>query len=235
MNSALPSLLIISQTYAIEEHAKKLSALEKHFRVLCVTVLHEDSGLPPHPEPGNDYPRLRLPVIGKVAWNRYIFRGLWQVLRGQRWDFVLVEAEPWLPLKWQALVLSRLSGNVGLYGEFTWENVRRSGLKGVILECVYRLSACCLDFWIAGNVAAGKILEESGMERSKILVCTQVGVDVENTPPSTEAARKSLRQRHKINEDAFVVGFAGRLVKEKGIRDLVAAVRLLRNQGCLKR
>ena len=237
MSKPLPSLLIISQTYAIEEHAKKLSALEKHFRVLCVTVLHEDSGLPPRQEAGGQtsdpYPRLRLPAIGKVAWNRYVFSGLWQVLRSQRWDFVLAEAEPWLPLKWQALLFSRLSGNVGLYGEFTWENVRRRGLKGAILEWVYKFSACWLDFWIAGNKAAGKILEEAGMERSKILICAQVGVDVEHAPPRREADRKSLRQKHAIPAEAFVVGFAGRLVKEKGIRDLVAAVRLLRAEGGL--
>lgn len=239
MSDRLPSLLIISHTYAIDEHAKKLLALEKHFQVLCITVSHEDSGLPPRGDADaggiDPYPRLRLPIVGRLSWNRFIYRGLWGVLRRQRWDFVLVEAEPWLPVKWQALLLSRLSGNVGLLGEFTWENIRRPGLKGWVLEWVYWLTARSLDFWIAGNVAAGKILEESGMKKSKILVCTQVGVDVAHAPPRNAETRRKLRLRHHIPEDAFVVGFAGRLVKEKGIRDLVAASRLLRAEGGLKR
>ncbi len=239
MNDIRPSLLIISHTYAIDEHAKKLAALNAHFEVLCVTVTHEDSGLPPRHEDAStsqapDF-RLRLPILGKVSWNRFIYRGLWAVFRQRHWDYVLVEAEPWLPVKWQSFLLARLSGNVGRYGEFTWENLRRPGLKGWILEPVYRLSACWLDFWIAGNVAAGQILRESGMEASRVLVCTQVGVDVDHAPVRSEETRRALCLKHGIPPEAFVAGFAGRLVKEKGIRDLVAAVRQLRAEGGMSR
>lgn len=235
MTAVRPSLLIISHTYAIDEHAKKLAALNAHFDVHCVTVSHEDSGLPPRspasqPAESPDL-RERLPILGRVSWNRFIYRGLWAVLRRRHWDYVLVEAEPWMPVKWQALFLSRLSRNVGRYGEFTWENIRRPGLKGVVLQPVYWLSARWLDFWIAGNQAAGKILCESGMGQSRVLVCTQVGVDVDHAPPCSETERRQLRRAHDIPVDAFVAGFAGRLVKEKGIFDLVAAARHLREQG----
>ncbi len=239
MTAVRPSLLIISHTYAIDEHAKKLAALNAHFDVHCITVSHEDSGLPPRkPAPqaaGSPDFRERLPILGKVSWNRFIYRGLRAVLRRRHWDYVLVEAEPWMPVKWQALLLSRLSGKVGRYGEFTWENIRRPGLKGLILEPVYWLSARWLDFWIAGNKAAGQILCESGMEQSRVLVCTQVGVDVDHAPPRSEEKRRQLRLAHDIPADAFVAGFAGRLVKEKGIFDLVAAVRRLHEQGGVTR
>ncbi len=224
-----PSLLIVSHTYAIEPHALKLTALAAHFDVTCVTVSREDAGLPPVPES-----RLRerlagvrsvLPVLGSVP-RRYVFRGLNRVIRSRVWDFLLVESEPWQPVKWQALVLAKLAGRecVRCVGEFTWENILRPGLKGWLLAGVYRFTAQVLDFWVAGNEAAGAILRGYGMPAERILVCTQVGVEIPAEQPGPEE-RRTLRRVAGLPEDALVAGFAGRLVPEKGIECLYQAVR----------
>lgn len=225
-----PSLLVVSHTYAIEPHALKLAALKEFFEVTCVTVSRADSGLPPAPETGLKDRlvdlRLELPVWGGVP-TRYWFRGLNKVIRSRVWDFMLVEAEPWQPLKWQALVLAKLAGRecVRCYGEFTWENILRPGLKGWVFAWAYRLTARVLDFWVAGNQTAGAILRDFGMPSERVLVCTQVGVKL----PAVEkggADRNKLKAAAGLTEGAFVAGFAGRLVLEKGIEDLYQAVRM---------
>jgi glycosyltransferase involved in cell wall biosynthesis len=231
----LPSLLIVSHTYAIEPHALKLEALKAHFEVTCVTVSRADSGLPPLPKTELQKRlvglRLELPVWGRVP-TRYGFRGLNTVIRSRVWDFMMVEAEPWQPLKWQALMLAKLAGRecVRCYGEFTWENVLRPGMKGWVLSWVYQFSASVLDFWVAGNDAAGSILRGYGMPPERVLVCTQVGVGLPMAEAGSEE-RKNLKALAELTEGALVAGFAGRLVPEKGIEDLYQAVREVNADG----
>jgi glycosyltransferase involved in cell wall biosynthesis len=95
----------------------------------------------------------------------------------------------------------------------------------MILEWVYRFSARALDFWIAGNARAGEILCGYGMPSERVLVCTQVGVEIPKPFDGVREIRsKELRTREGIPEGAFVAGFAGRLVPEKGIEDLFEAL-----------
>lgn len=221
------SLLVVSHTYVINPHALKLVALEKHFDVTCVTVSRHDAGFDDVAQVDQRVAAIRteLPVLGSVTKQRFVFRGLNELIRSREWDFLLVESEPWQPVKWQAILLAKLAGSVRFYGEFTWENVIRPGVKGMILERVYQFSARALDFWIAGNKRAGEILQHYGMPSDRILVCTQVGVEI---PISGEEERtfraRELRAREDIPDSAFVAGFAGRLVPEKGIEDLYEAL-----------
>lgn len=221
------SLLVVAHTYAVNPHALKLLALTRFFDVTCVTVSREDAGLGAGGVLDSSVEELKLvlPVAGSVTKQRFVFRGLNEVIRSRQWDFLLVESEPWQPVKWQALVLAKLAGCVGCYGEFTWENVLRPGLKGLILDWVYRMSARVLDFWFAGNERAGQILMDFGMPEQRVLVCTQVGVEIpEQLIGEREERSKRLREGEGIPEGALVVGFAGRLVPEKGIGDLYEAV-----------
>ena len=236
---SLPALLIVSHTYAIEPHALKLEALAKHFEVLCVTVSREDAGLPPVAGSGVaqrvEGLRKVLPVVGRVP-TRYGLRGLNAVIRSRVWDYVLVEAEPWQPVKWQVLVLAKLAGRecVRQCGEFTWENVARPGWKGWVLGGVYRFTARVLDFWVAGNRAAGRMVCEHGMPEDRVLVCTQVGVEIPANEV-TEEEKAAVRKRAGVGEGkaGVVAGFAGRLVPEKGIEDLFQAVREV-NESAVK-
>ena len=224
---AKKSLLLVSHTYAVNPHALKIVALAKHFDITCVTVSRQDAGFDEVKEVDQRLAvfRTELPVLGSVTKQRFVFRGLNALIRSRQWDYLLVESEPWQPVKWQALILAKLAGSVRCYGEFTWENVRRSGLKGMILDLVYQFSARALDFWIAGNGRAGEILRSYGMPRDRVLVCTQVGVEIPKPRDEPlEKRAKGLRSREGIPEGVFVAGFAGRLVPEKGIEDLFAAI-----------
>jgi glycosyltransferase involved in cell wall biosynthesis len=221
------SLLVVSHTYAVNPHALKLVALGEHFDVTCVTVSRQDAGFEEVGEVDHRLAAFRteLPVLGSVTKQRFVFRGLNELIRSRQWDYLLVESEPWQPVKWQALILAKLAGTVKCYGEFTWENMIRAGLKGMILEWVYRFSARAIDFWIAGNRRAGEILCGYGMPSERVLVCTQVGVEIPKLLDGDRETRaKELRTREGIPDGAFVAGFAGRLVPEKGIEDLFEAL-----------
>lgn len=236
MNASLPSLLLVAHTYAVAEHAKKLPELARHFNLTCATVmtgslkgLYGLEGDRFGGEKASDaYECHRLDVIGSVASvTRFFMRGLGSILRSRRWDYVLVENEPWSFLKWQALLQARRSGQVRCFGEFTWENVLRPGLKGLLLKKCYQLTARWSDFWICGNMAASRIVYEAGMTEDRVLVCPQVGVDPKHCQPVDAARRAQLRREAGLPDRAFIIGFAGRLVEEKGVLDVVRAVESL--------
>jgi glycosyltransferase involved in cell wall biosynthesis len=59
------------------------------------------------------------------------------------------------------------------------------------------------------------------------------GVDAQGTfSPQTYGlpVRNKIRQRYQIPSDAYVLGFVGRIVKDKGLHELACAWRSLRNQ-----
>jgi len=230
--SAKPTLLLIAHTYTIGEHAKKLPSLARHFEVTCATVRGENfgqygiEGSRFVTERADDvYTHVELPTLGSIhSVTGFIMVGLGRLINSRPWDFVLVENEPWGFLKWQTLFACRMSGKVKRYGEFTWENVLRPGLKGIILSAVYRLTARWADFAVGGNIAAGRILEDYGMPADRVLVCPQVGVDEVSHFAPDAAQKKALRTSLGLPADAFVVGFAGRLTPEKGVADVLQAI-----------
>jgi len=228
-----PSLLLISHTYVVKEHAKKLPELARHFDLTCVTIRPEDLGtlygLEGEHFGGDgvqgDFRLVALPAWGSVASvTRFFLRGLTSIIWSRTWDYVLVENEPWSFLKWQTLLACRLAGHVRHCGEFTWENVRRPGLKGAVLSLFYRATAGWSDFVIAGNRAAAEIVRRYGVAADRVKVCPQVGVDADSHRAPVASVKAALRTKWSLPAEGFVVGFAGRFVAEKGVSDLVGAV-----------
>jgi glycosyltransferase involved in cell wall biosynthesis len=235
MSVAKPSLLVVSHTYVVLEHHKKLIALAAHFEVTCLTFSSSQfssfyglKGSAFGGEASNAYQHIELPMHGKMT-TKYVLRGLGNWVRRRHWDVILVENEPWSLVKWQTLFWARLS-RARCYGEFTWENVLRTGLRGVILDVVYRLSARWADFFICGNMAAGKIMRDYGMEAERVLVSPQLGVDLTNHCYASESQRLALRAERVLPTEGIIVGFAGRIVAEKGVPELVAAVEALQSE-----
>lgn len=227
-----PSLLIIAHTYAVPEHAKKLPELARHFELTCATVQPRYLGavygtdIPPRDPAQLSWTHLELPAHGRVPFTTTAFLGgLSKIIRSRAWDYVLVENEPWSFVKWQTLLACRLPGSrVRYYGEFTWENVLRPGLKGCILSLVYRLTACWADFWVCGNQAAARIVQHYGTAKSRTIICPQIGVDTASFHPVDKEQQSRLRTRFGLCPTHFIIGFAGRFVQEKGVLDLIQAV-----------
>ncbi len=229
-----PTLLIICHTYAVPEHAKKVTELARHFTLTCATVRPQDLGpvygsmVTSRDATDATWRYVELPACGKRPFTTAaILSGLTSLIWSQEWDYVLVENEPWSLVKWQTLFACRISGRVRKYGEFTWENVLRPGLKGLILSAVYRLTARWADFWVCGNQAAARIVTDYGMPPKRVIVSPQLGVDTKTFHPLDPSTRRIQRASLGLPATAFIVGFAGRFVSEKGVLDLLAAVELL--------
>ncbi len=233
-----PTLLLISATYVVDENRKKLAHLAEHFDLVCVTCTEAASlgfhaTLNPSAEPLN-YLLIGLHTIGAAHTStRYVFRGLRRVFRGRRFDFILVESEPWAWVRWQAWCWKKLTQPAAFFGEFSWENLPRPGWRGRILAAIYRAAVWTDDFVIAGNSAAGELFRRAGLPASRLLIAPQLGVDETALHPLESHARAAQRASEQLSPDAMLIGFCGRFVEEKGVLDLVAAVDAVRDHNPL--
>jgi glycosyltransferase involved in cell wall biosynthesis len=226
---------MVGHVYSTAFNRRKLNPLTAMFELTCVTLPRERSAVLGKPQLDCDddhepaYELVRLPQWPKTgAITRYVHRGLHQILRSRRFDMVLVDSEPWSWIRWQCWALARGIQPQALFGEFTWENVKRPGLKGILLGVIYRLACRTQDFSIAGNQACRQILLEYGARAETNLVAAQIGVDMEEFRPADAEEKQRLRARQGLDPDAFLVGFCGRLTASKGVRELVRGVEALR-------
>jgi glycosyltransferase involved in cell wall biosynthesis len=230
-----PRLLVVSATYGTEENRKKLIALSRHFRVTCATCAeHTQYGLANRIDPERppaEYRLCGLPAQGDpTSTTRYYLKGLDRVFRENPADIVLVESEPWAWIRWQAWFCKTLYCPRAIFGEFSAENLRRTGLKGVALGLFYRTAVLTADFVVHSSRAGGQIYRSYGVKPARLLVTSQLGVDDRLFHPAEPATRSRLREESGIAPGCFLIGFCGRLVEAKGILDLLAAVRLARAQ-----
>lgn len=226
-----PALLLIGHTYAALENRKKLQALAAHFDLVCVTSTMEQRMVMgqqaaafdgDQDAPLRQYELVRLPRVGPSD-TTFRYAGLASVMRSRRFHVVLVENEPWAVVCWQARLLSAQLQPQALFGEFTWENVERPGWKGLVLAGLYQAMSATTDFIIAGNQAAAELVKKRGAHPSTVLVAPQLGVDLSNHLPATPEERKNLRRSLGLPEHAFIIGYCGRFILEKGIPELVQA------------
>jgi glycosyltransferase involved in cell wall biosynthesis len=150
----------------------------------------------------------------RVIGARALFAGIhalhcypllpWYLVR-HRPDVLHIEEEPWNTVTVVAAAVGRLLGAKVCF--FTWENVRRAYPfpLSFFLRLVLRLSHRA----VAGSDTARALLRERGF-RKPVDVLAQHGIDP--GPVRTPA------------NGTFTVGFAGRLVPEKGVTSLIDAV-----------
>jgi glycosyltransferase involved in cell wall biosynthesis len=99
---------------------------------------------------------------------------------------------------------------------FTWENLfyRQPGVR----HHLERLALARLDYLLAGSTTTAQVFQRKGY-KGPMKVLPNVGIDSEHFAPRPQP---DLRQSLGLG-DRFVVGFAGRLVPEKGCEDLMRA------------
>jgi glycosyltransferase involved in cell wall biosynthesis len=231
------SLLAVGKTYNIPVGRRTLAALAQYFDITCVTSQLGNENLfgrsifdfevSDQEEPISLVRLAEWPASMKLT--RFFYCGLARLLCEQSFDIILVDAEPWALYKWQAWWLARRYQPSALFGEFTWENIERPGLRGWILSRVYRASARLDDFTISGNQGSRMILLKYGASKKRNLVAAQHGVDTDDFSPVLQEQKNHFRQLFHLTPDVFLIGFCGRFILEKGILDLIAAVREIRH------
>ena len=230
-----PELLVVGPTYMFSVNRRKLQALAQHFKVTCATSRLPDAKLFGRPvqeyeETGAEeaFELHRFPEVpNSKKFTRVFYQGLGSLFRRHQFDFVLVESEPWAFLKWQVMLLTKRFQQHAVFGEFSWENVERPGLTGLILSLTYRLSSRLEDFCISGNYGSRRIFLKYGTPSSRNLVAAQLGVDTNLFRPASREERIEIRRGLGLPENAFIIGFCGRLTAEKGLSELAGATRRL--------
>lgn len=219
-------VLVVSHTYLRRFNQRKWEAFAdlspRHAALLVVP----DGWWDPHfgridPEPPA-HPRVRLSVSRAVFRSHgtvtlHIDPRLVVTARRFRPEIVLVEQEPHSLLALQARWLARLLPGRPPFTFFSWgspPNRRRPWPFRLLERDAYRSARLAL----AGNHAARDRLRATGFDRP-INRIPQVGVDCPNRPGTT---RRQLRAA--LGLTCAAVGYAGRLVSEKGVLDLAEAL-----------
>jgi glycosyltransferase involved in cell wall biosynthesis len=147
------------------------------------------------------------PMILNGSFHLHFYPRLGRRIRAFRPDIVHLDEEPYNLATFHGMVLARRARCRTLW--FTWQNLLRRYPPPFSLFQRYCLRHA--DAAIAGSQIAARVWREKGYD-GPLAVIPQFGVDPKAFTPST---RREIRRR-------FVVGFAGRLVEEKGA-DLVLA------------
>lgn len=150
------------------------------------------------------------PMVLNGQFHTHFYPGLGRVLRRVRPDLVHIDEEPYNLATAHALWLSRRAGARALF--FSWQNLLRTyPLPFRLLE---RYVLGHVDGAIVGSQAAGEVWRRKGY-RGPLAVIPQFGVDPTIYRPEPGRARDGR---------GFLIGYVGRLVEEKGVDLLLAAL-----------
>lgn len=161
--------------------------------------------------PGAHYQLLATPIAFNGRFHLHFYPRLPRILASLRPDILHIDEEPYNLATYLALRAGQRVGARTLF--FSWQNLhRRYPLPFRLME---RYAYAHADAAVAGTSSAADVLRDKGY-RGDLAVIPQFGVD-----PEVFAPRRSGAARQ------FTIGYAGRLVEEKGLRVLLEALALL--------
>jgi glycosyltransferase involved in cell wall biosynthesis len=153
-------------------------------------------------------------VVEPIAFNGrfhvHFYPRLGRRLRAFAPDIVHVDEEPYNLATFHALWLARRVGSRALW--FTWQNLNRR--YPLLYRLIERYNLRHADYAIAGSVGAAAVWRDKGFA-GPLAVIPQFGVD-----PNIFAPHAGERGA----AHGFTIGYAGRLVLEKGVDVLLHAV-----------
>lgn len=210
-------VLYVSKALGVAAYRDKMRAMSRRVDVVAVTPASW------HPSPeavGRDSDLLRtVPVLLPGHNHLHLYQHADEIVRDVRPDLVHVDEEPYSAATYQFARLCRRRAIPYVF--FTWQNLEKRlppPFRG-FRNSVFRNAAG----GIAGTDRAAAVSRAAGFT-GPVAVIPQFGVNIDRFRP-TEAA--AARRRFLAAAETLVVGFAGRLVPEKGIRTLLVAVERL--------
>ena len=215
-------LLYSGHTYLAEENQKKLAAMVQHDGVeLGVVVPHiwQDMVLGtiyPHVNPKAHYRVFPTGITFPGNEMRFFYHSVDLHMRSFKPDIIVVENGAGALAYTQFLLLKRCFAPRAKAVFFTWWNLPYRPRQP--FRAIEQFNLRNSDGAIAGNRSAELILRENGYS-GPMLVLPQLGVDTTLFAPGDGG---ELRKELGLGE--FVIGYAGRLIPEKGLRVLMRAL-----------
>lgn len=213
-------VLYVSKASVVEAYRDKLHALAAHAAVTAIvperwgtqrTVAEPTNG-------AGDVATIRTNRTLLHGHNHlHVYRGADAFVRAAAPDIVHIDEEPYSAVTFQLARSCRRAGVPFVF--FAWQNLHKRLPQpfGMMRRYVFAHAAA----GIAGTARAADVLQRAGW-RGRTAVIPQVGVSPERYRPDA-VLRAQTRARLGIAPDAFVAGYAGRLVAEKGVDLLLAA------------
>jgi glycosyltransferase involved in cell wall biosynthesis len=155
------------------------------------------------------------------------YRGLGRVLRTVQPDVVHVLSEPWgLPvIECQALrSLGRVAYRLCAHGA---DNIYHHGnrFEQLTRQTVLRGIEPRLDGFVSWNSAGIDLARSTGLSTTTpVAVLPGIVPNPDRLAPPSPQQRRDLRAKLDLPQDEVIVGFFGRLEREKGVLDAIEAV-----------
>lgn len=210
-------LVMLSKALVVGAYQKKLEALARLPDVDLVALV------PPswrEPRVGTLHLERRftqgyrletLPMVFNGQHHLHFYPSLAKVLAREKPDLLHIDEESFNLATFLAMRSGKTHGIHSCF--FNWANIERNYPPPFCWFEKYNFRHAA--YAIAGNQEAATILRRRGYQGS-LAVLPQFGVDPDLFPFKGEGERRK--------QEKFVVGYVGRLVKEKGVLDLLEAV-----------
>ncbi|MEM9202857.1 MAG: glycosyltransferase family 4 protein [Actinomycetota bacterium] len=106
--------------------------------------------------------------------------------------------------------------------------------KRAVVYGLERIAAACSDAELLQNTEDLAVLRRLGIPHDRLTVLGN-GVDLDHFDPNRvpPSARSRLRAEFELDPDTVVIGVVGRLVWEKGYREIFDAAEELRDENCV--
>ncbi len=211
-------VLILSKALVLANYQRKLELIAQELDIDLVAVV------PPYwrePRTGKvfleraysrGYRLLVRPIALNGSFHLHFWPSLRRLLKAERPDILHIDEESFNLATFQAMWLGVRQGSRCLF--FNWANIYKRLPPPFSWFERYNLSHAAHA--VAGNLEAAEILRRKGY-RGPLAIIPQFGVDAETFCPEQSAVGEQDRP-------FGTVGFAGRLVPQKGVMDLLEAV-----------